>query len=259
MISLALLLTLLLKLETAAAFRPLIRGSVPVPSLTAKGRNMQDIRLDESTLSESEKERLAFIQKLTTEADQFAKEAGFEVDAVMEEKEVAETKWSGQSDVDVVRVSENSWADVVARPGLLITDLLALGVFATIGRTNHGEGLDLPSILATAAPFVIGWLAISPLLGAYSRNATAKLSKIPLQLALPWAVATPAALALRGALKGYAPPVPFIIVSMLATLLLLSAARFAYISLTGETSDEEYRKAGSLEIFKMIGTLLRRW
>lgn len=251
---------LMLQLHSLHAFFPSTQ-SRPLRSslLLAKRDNIQDIRLDESTLSDSERERLAFIQKLTSEADQFAKEAGFNVDVEVEEKEIADTKWSGQGGLDVVRVSQNNWGDLVARPGLLITDLFAFTVFATIGRTNHGEGLDPLSIVATAAPFVIGWIAISPLLGAYSRNATAKLSQIPLQLALPWAVATPAALALRGALRGTTPPIPFIVVSMVATLVLLSIARFAYISLTGETSDDEYRKAGSLEIFKMIGTLLRRW
>ena len=251
---------LMLQLHSLHAFSPLTQGRrLRSSALLAKRDNIQDIRLDESTLSESERERLAFIQKLTSEADQFAKEAGFNVDAEVEEREVENTKWSGQGDLDVVRVSQNNWGDLIARPGLLITDLIALTVFATIGRSNHGEGLDPLNIISTAAPFVIGWTAISPLLGAYSRNATAKLSQIPLRLAIPWAAATPAALALRGALKGAVPPVPFVIVSMVATLVLLSVARFAYISLTGETSDDEYRKAGSLEIFKMIGALLRRW
>ena len=249
---------LMVQVHSLYAFSPSMQvRPLRSSALLAKGDNIQDLRLDESTLSESEKERLKFIQKLTSEADQFAKEAGFNVD--VEEKEIADTKWSGQGDLDVVRVSQKNWGDLIARPGLLITDLVSFTVFATIGRTNHGEGLDPLSIVATAAPFVVGWVAISPLLGAYTRDATAKLSQIPLQLALPWAVATPAALALRGALRGTSPPIPFIVVSMVATFALLSIGRFAYISLTGETSDDEYRKAGSLEIFKMIGALLRRW
>jgi hypothetical protein len=41
--------------------------------------------------------------------------------------------------------------------------------------------------------------------------------------------------------------------------VLLTLWRVLFVSAVGETSDEEYRKAGSFEIFKMIGTLIRRW
>lgn len=161
--------------------------------------------------------------------------------------------------MEVSRVSKNTWEDMFARPVLLVGDVLALLVFAIIGRTNHGEGLDIASAVGTAAPFIISWVALSPLLGSFSRKATSSLKSIPLELALPWAVSMPAALALRGLLKGAVPPTPFIVITMVATLVLLSAWRAVYVSLLGETSDEEYRKAGSLEIFKMIGTLIRRW
>jgi hypothetical protein len=222
-------------------------------------RDANDMRIDESTLSESERQRLAFIQKLTNEADEFAAKAGFNVNVEAEEREVIDTKWSGQSDVESVRVSRKSWADALARPGLLISDILALTTFAAIGRSNHGEGLDVTEVLVTAAPFILAWVVFSPLLGSYSRKATASIKQIPVELIVPWIVSTPIALALRGLLRNTVPPTPFIIVSMIATLAILSISRVIYINLTGETSDEEYRKAGSLEIFKMIGTLLRRW
>jgi hypothetical protein len=74
-----------------------------------------------------------------------------------------------------------------------------------------------------------------------------------------WAVSVPVGLAIRGALKGDIPPTPFIIVSMVATLAFLSVWRFLFVSLIGSTSDEEYREAGFFEVFKMIGTLVRRW
>lgn len=166
---------------------------------------------------------------------------------------------SGQSDVESVRISSNNWSDLLARPGLLATDVLALLLFALIGRSSHNEGFDLSNLLLTAAPFLLAWLALGPLLGAYSRTSTAKLSSIPLRLMAPWAVSIPAALAIRGLVRQAVPPTPFIIVSLVSTLLLLSLSRAVYISLVGETSDEEYRQAGSLEIFKMIGSLMKRW
>ena len=43
---------------------------------------LDSIKLDESKLSPSERERLSFIQKLTTEADEIVKAAGFNIDDV---------------------------------------------------------------------------------------------------------------------------------------------------------------------------------
>lgn len=128
-----------------------------------------------------------------------------------------------------------------------------------IGRNNHGEGIDVVALLATASPFILGWLAISPILGSYTRDSTATKSKIPQSLLLPWAASIPFGLAIRGALKGDIPPVPFIAVTMVSTLVLLSLYRYVYIALTGETSDEESRDAGFLEVFGMVGTLVKRW
>jgi hypothetical protein len=43
---------------------------------------LDSLKLDESKLSPSEKERLSFIQKLTAEADEIVKAAGFNIDEV---------------------------------------------------------------------------------------------------------------------------------------------------------------------------------
>lgn len=74
-----------------------------------------------------------------------------------------------------------------------------------------------------------------------------------------WIVSIPAALAIRGVIKDYIPPTPFIIVSMCATFALLYGWRSLYITVFGNTSDEEYRKGGLLEVFSMISTLIKRW
>jgi Protein of unknown function (DUF3054) len=227
--------------------------------LNKNNEDLMDLRIDLTKLSPAEQERLAFIQKLTNEADEFAKAAGFDVDVEVEEKDVASTKWSGQSDVETSRISKNNWGDLAARPGLLSGDILSLLLFAWIGRSNHNEGLDLLNVLGTASPFIISWVVISPLLGAFSRKATSSIKSIPIQLLFPWAVSIPGGLVIRGLLKGVTPPVPFIIVSMVATFVLLTLWRVLFVSAVGGTSDEEYRKAGSFEIFKMIGTLIRRW
>ena len=76
---------------------------------------------------------------------------------------------------------------------------------------------------------------------------------------LGWIASITTALSIRGLIKGSIPPVPFIIVSLIATYVLLSLWRCLYVAAFGGTSDEEYKKSGFLEIFKMVGSLIKRW
>ena len=85
------------------------------------------------------------------------------------------------------------------------------------------------------------------------------MGQVPVSLLPGWGVSMASALGLRGLLRGTVPPTAFIIVSLVATFLLLTAWRCLYVALFGSTSDEEYRKSGAFEIFRMIGTLVRRW
>ena len=43
-----------------------------------------------------------------------------------------------------------------------------------------------------------------------------------------WALAIPLGCVLRGLIRGYAPPLPFVVVAMVATLVLLCAGRVAF-------------------------------
>ena len=43
-----------------------------------------------------------------------------------------------------------------------------------------------------------------------------------------WIVAVPLGCVLRGVIKGYVPPVPFVIVTMIATLVIVGGARVAF-------------------------------
>lgn len=230
--------------------------------------SINDMKLDLSKLSKEEQERIAFIQKLTKEANQFAKDAGFpveddddELDKVeLQKVPVINTKWSGQSDMEEVIISKKNPTDILNRPFLFSGDLLAFLSFSAIGRGNHGEDVGIIPILETAAPFILTWLVFSSFLGAYTREATAKQGiKIVLGILPAWIVSVPSALAIRGYIKDYIPPTPFIIVSFVATFALLFLWRTLYVSATGETTDDEYRKAGFLEVFKMVATLVRRW
>ena len=258
-------------LINTTAFRPHVYGTNrhQLSQLSRRrhlkqGDDLEGLKLDESKLSAEERERLAFIQKLSTEADEMIRAAGFSIDGEQDadeiERAVKDTKWSGQSDVESTIASTNSFADLTNRPGLAITDLAALLTFSSVGRSNHGEDLDIFSILVTALPFVAAWFTVSPFAGAYSRAATASRGlAIPKGILLGWATALPLALGLRGLLKSAVPPTPFIIVSLVATFSLLSVYRLAYVYLFGVTSDEETKSAGAFEVFKMLGSLIKRW
>ena len=84
-----------------------------------------------------------------------------------------------------------------------------------------------------AAP--AGWFPAAFLLGSYGKEA--QVSSVPAavaQAAKTWAAGIPTGLVLRGLAKGYVPPTPFIIVSLVATAVLLVGWRSALAAKTPE-------------------------
>ncbi|MEI7772719.1 MAG: DUF3054 domain-containing protein, partial [Chloroflexales bacterium] len=68
-------------------------------------------------------------------------------------------------------------------------DVVALMVFAAIGRGSHGEAAGLGAIgevAQTAAPFVIGWLVTAPWVGAFRPASTDAPAKMLRTTALSW-------------------------------------------------------------------------
>lgn len=61
-----------------------------------------------------------------------------------------------------------------------------------------------------------------------------------------------------GVLTEHAPPTVFVIISMLSTLVVLSAWRAGYVKIRGVETVTE-RKGGPLDGLQMVMTLLRRW
>lgn len=90
-----------------------------------------------------------------------------------EDLAVEQTRWSGQAGLDVAQPGSSNWADVAARPMLALGDAGFLLAFATLGRSIHTGGLTLDvGALVAAAPFLGAWFLVTPLLGAYTPNAT---------------------------------------------------------------------------------------
>jgi hypothetical protein len=117
---------------------------------------------------------------------------------------------------------------------LAVIDVIGLIIFAFIGKSSHSAdgSIDVEGVLSTAFPFVTAWLASSPLTGVYSPDErggdTNMISSTAIKVAKGWALAVPLGIAMRGVLKGYVPPVPFIIVTMISTLVILAGIRLLF-------------------------------
>eukprot|EP00892_Ulva_mutabilis_P006362 jgi/Ulvmu1/4098/UM019_0077.1 len=188
---------------------------------------------------------------------------------------------SAESDVKVVKLEdatvegvakvdkEAGWVSDSGKVQLLIAgDLSALLLFAIIGRINHGEILDLDT-LTTVLPFWLGWFASAPLLGGYRQPAQdGYVAPAAMTAVKVWAVATPIALVLRGLLKGYAPPAPFIAVAFGVTGVLMIGWRSALAAATTPWDQlsplERFRKqkdkkGNAGEFMQLVMSLTKRW
>ena len=124
---------------------------------------------------------------------------------------------------------EKSIDSPLDRPLLAALDFASLLLFALIGTASHATaGVDFLAVFAVAVPFLISWFAITPFLGLYSDKATTDKMGALLNASKGWIVAIPMGCILRGIIKGYIPPIPFVVVTMIATLILIGGTRVAY-------------------------------
>ncbi|CEM05849.1 unnamed protein product [Vitrella brassicaformis CCMP3155] len=200
------------------------------------------------------------VQQIQREADKYAREAGWDV---VDERDIERTQWTGQAGLEVRRVGKSNWMDIPDRWLLASGDAVALLAFALAGRANHGaqqETILSPGVWQTAAPFLIAWFGISPLLGAYTHDATANYKKMAQVLIPAWAVSASMGLALRAVYRGEQPPGVFVVISLVATAVVLSSWRAFYVLINGEeTDDGEMKRGNVLDGAKALTNLLRRW
>jgi Protein of unknown function (DUF3054) len=119
---------------------------------------------------------------------------------------------------------------------LLAGDTLALVLFAVLGRGSHGQATGLAAIgetLRTAAPFVVGWLATAPLLGALNPQTARGLAPMLRATALTWPAALLVGAIIRAAIIGRFSPPSFYVVTFLVGLLLLGLWRAAFVLVEG--------------------------
>jgi hypothetical protein len=111
---------------------------------------------------------------------------------------------------------------------LVAGDTVALVVFAALGRNSHGLATGLAAVgetLRTAAPFVLGWFAVAPWLGAFSPAATRGPTAMLRTTLLAWVPAVVVGAMLRALAIGRLSPWPFYAVTFVVGLLLLAGWR----------------------------------
>ena len=90
--------------------------------------SLNNLKVDFDQLSEAERKRIDLIQKITLEADEMVRAAGF-VDELSDIErgvfvEAKDTQWTGQSNVEISRRSENNIFDLIYRWDLAMGDIL---------------------------------------------------------------------------------------------------------------------------------------
>ncbi len=120
---------------------------------------------------------------------------------------------------------------------LAVGDVLALILVLTLGTLNHlpaafliDNPLHLPGVYA---PFLIGWLLVAPVIGAYSAGAveTAK-SSIPLVIR-SWIPAAAVGFVLRAFVFAGGAATTFIVVMLVTGAVALGGWRALYFKLRG--------------------------
>jgi len=143
---------------------------------------------------------------------------------------------------------------------LVAGDAFAILLFAAVGRSNHGESLDQVSdVLATAAPFLIGWFATAPFTGAFGDAAIGtKPGEAAVTAAKGWIVGVPAGLLARAVAKGAPPPGPFVAVAFTTLGAALIGWRAWFASSAGKKGTGN-KKGNPLEFMSLLMSLTKRW
>lgn len=173
--------------------------------------------------------------------------------------QTGDVNWSGQASMDDPSSMDTSnYSDLSRRFDLVFGDALMILSFAYIGRASHGDPKFDIELLRTATPFLAAWFLTTPLLGAYTRAATADVGSALKSFARAWAVSIPMGIALRGVLTQHIPPTTFTVITLVTNFILIGTWRTVYVKVRGDEPKEGVR-GGVFDGFRMITTLLRRW
>ncbi|XP_028806924.1 uncharacterized protein LOC114761670 [Neltuma alba] len=143
-------------------------------------------------------------------------------------------------------------------------DVMALILFAAIGRFSHGLSTFDIETLKTADPFIAGWFLSAYFLGGYGEDGRGMngLSKGVIATAKSWALGIPIGIMIRAATTGHFPNYGFIFVSMGSTAVLLTTFRallYTIFPSKNSKKSDDYRRGSPFELFELLTSLVRRW
>ncbi|KAF7830510.1 Transmembrane protein [Senna tora] len=143
-------------------------------------------------------------------------------------------------------------------------DVMALLLFATIGRFSHGFSVLDIETLRTADPFIAGWFLSAYFLGGYGEDGRGMngLSKGVIATAKSWALGIPIGIIIRAAISGHFPNYGFIFVTLGSTAVLLTSCRallYTVFPVNKSKKSDVYRRGSPFELFELLTSLVRRW
>ncbi|KAJ7541818.1 hypothetical protein O6H91_10G078200 [Diphasiastrum complanatum] len=160
-------------------------------------------------------------------------------------------------------VNTSSWGRIALLAG---GDVVAILIFAAVGRLSHGlSALDW-NVVETADPFIAGWLLGAYLCGGFGPEGQGLkgLPSATVAAAKSWVVGIPLGLAIRAFGTGHIPPQPFVLVSLASTIVLLIGWRSAFTAAfptddSSLKSRQGDRQGSVFELFELLTSLVRRW
>ncbi len=111
---------------------------------------------------------------------------------------------------------------------LIVGDIIVLYLFMMFGRMSHEESLHLLAVSETAAPFVVGWLIASVLVGAYRLEKIQTYAGSAQRAVLAWVIGIPLGFIVRALILQRWFHWTFIAITMVGTLLFILAWRLAF-------------------------------
>lgn len=93
---------------------------------------------------------------------------------------------------------------------LVVGDIFCFLIFASLGTSQHGEGVNVLYSIWVALPFLAAWFLVSPFVGAFRADIATKPTKMIIRTALSWLATWPVAMLFRWLLidRVKVPPTP---------------------------------------------------
>lgn len=95
---------------------------------------------------------------------------------------------------------------------LLIGDVVTVTLFTALGMLEHRTVAGFSSVLVTATPFLIAWIAVGLWLGVFWERAVTTVGIAVRSILLPWILTVPIALQLRTLMLQRGAPISFALV-----------------------------------------------